>query len=133
MVNVDLARQTLQEIRDHEDRWNQHQWIELQDSSDPACGTTLCFAGFAACLAGAKFVPVEKVTDNGELAYYYQPPRVITPEGDDRHVEAYAADVLGLDPSEAHSIFYFTVNDIDALTERVEQVIAGEDEEAVTE
>ncbi len=133
MVNVDLARKTLQAIRDDQDRWDQRNWINLVNEDDPACGTTLCFAGFAACLAGAEFVPPVKYRTLDPESPYYQPPRVITPEGDERNVEQYAADVLGLDYGQASSIFYFTVNDIDALTERVEQVIAGEDEERVTE
>lgn len=138
MVNVELARQTLQAIRDHEDRWNQRQFVELKDETSPECGTTLCFAGFAACLTGAEFVPPEVYFDDTEngTKYWYQPNTVITPEGDTVGVESYAMDVLGLNYGQANTIFYNFTDDVDELASVVEQVIAegpNEVEEAVTE
>ena len=126
-VNETLLRQTVEEIEDHQDHWKQSAWVELVNPTDPACGTTLCFAGFASCLAGAEFVPPEEQSALGGVTWYYQPPQVVTPEGDVRHAEDYAQEVLGLDSEQAWSLFHRNYeNDMDVLRDTVDRIISGE-------
>lgn len=124
-VNADLMRQTVDTIRENQDRWDQRQWIDLIDADDPACGTTLCFAGFAACLTGAEFVPVGQYNDGS----YYQLARVLTDDGGEELVSDRAARDLGLDYRQADRIFYNTsLSDVDELSALVEQIIAEDQE-----
>lgn len=124
MVNTDLLHRTLDEIRDHEDKWDQGQWVNLVDDTDPSCGTTLCFAGFAACLSGAEFVPVEEFDRTIYPGRFYQPDRVVK-DGDEQHVETYAQNVLGLDATQTHALFHNMTDDVDELAEVVDQIIDG--------
>lgn len=126
-VNAELLRRTVEEIQDHQDRWNQNSWVELKDTTDPACGTTLCFAGFASCLAGAEFVPPEEQSSFDDSTWYYQPSLVVTPEGDEVHPETFAQEVLGLDDHQAWSLFHTNYgNDLDVLADTVDRIISGD-------
>ncbi|MBB3752434.1 hypothetical protein FHT44_004946 [Mycolicibacterium sp. BK634] len=66
-----------------------------------SCGTTACVAGWAATLAGAKFLIEEDDLEDG--VYYAE--KVEGLDGQTYWVDSYARNVLGLKPSEAGLLF----------------------------
>ena len=61
-VNVKLLRKTLEHIKTHEDGWNQSDW---------RCESGMCFAGWAAQLAGGVWLnrhPANRYSDTYLLA-----------------------------------------------------------------
>ncbi len=50
--NKELLKQTLQRIKTVPMEYNQGHWVKVEEAN--VCGTTMCFAGHAAILAGAE-------------------------------------------------------------------------------
>lgn len=108
-LNVALLKKTLETIELDQIHWDQNQWR----ASDDECGTTMCFAGWAALLAGGTWYlpqPVEgtdrRLNDlliaedgEGDLLIAY-PTQVRCVSARDR-----AQRVLGLDEVEAGDLF----------------------------
>jgi hypothetical protein len=94
-VKVDhfLVQETLDAIERDPERWS-------QDSFASACGTTMCFAGWALHLSGY-------TTSQG---IFYDPQGHLI-----REVEEAARKVLGFDDEQAHQVFfYFPENHLDS-------------------
>lgn len=49
MINLPLLQRTMDHITAHQEAWNQGSWRQFQEN-DNACGTAMCFAGWAAQL-----------------------------------------------------------------------------------
>lgn len=81
--NTDLARLALKEIENRPEEWNQENW---------RCGTGMCFAGFVAELAGARWA-----TKNWRANAGYE---VVAPDGERMTVAQFAARALGFDQKE---------------------------------
>jgi hypothetical protein len=84
-VNITLLRRTLSQIETHPELWDQADW-----RNETSCGTSHCFAGWAAVLNGAAFVrrPDGSVSNT----------EVIPPGGGDAEpVWDYAARALGIE------------------------------------
>lgn len=95
--NVALLRQTLAHIEANPDEWNQRHW---------RCGTGMCFAGWAATLAGGQWYEDDQSVHRDELIAEdgdtgeYDHGGVITVHVDDR-----ARRILGLDEGQAERLF----------------------------
>lgn len=113
-INTDLLRRTLTHIETHPDTWDQRAW---------RCGTTMCFAGHAATLAGGQWAdgpyaaylhaeqddPADRVILHGGLRLIYAQDR--------------AQHVLGLDDVQAAALFA-SDNTLDALQAIVSRLLA---------
>lgn len=106
MVNVELLRKTMDHIRENSHLWNQRNWY----NANP-CGTTMCFAGHAAVLAGFPQPP----HDNGKAWIH-----------NGKHVCTYAKEVLGISHLQANRLFQGR-NDLQDLENLVEHIIAYPD------
>lgn len=58
MVNKELAKSTMAAIKAQPEKHDQDYWVTVND--DSPCGTTMCFAGHAAVLAGAEIPDPKK-------------------------------------------------------------------------
>lgn len=114
-INVVLLRQTLEQIETHPETWYQNAY---------RCNTGMCFAGWAAELAGGKWLssPGGAVSDlliaepdDGEDALY---------RGDVLSIDASARAkrVLGIDEDQAEDLFA-AGNDLDELREIVTDLL----------
>lgn len=113
MINVDLLDRTLAHVEAHPDEWNQLTY---------RCESGLCFAGWAAVLAGGRWVEPEKYSSV-----------LVAEEGDpdeDRlhtsgsvHAHDRAQRVLGLDGDTADDLFA-AGNDIHDLRRIVAEIKA---------
>lgn len=91
MANVEKLEAVLDYIRTHPEEHNQSTWAEKT-----ACGTTLCFAGTAAALAGHQFVWDEFSND----AYLCR-----AQSGKVEYVAAVAVRELDLTDAQADALF----------------------------
>lgn len=106
--NIPLLRRTLDHIRAHPEEWRQGYW---------RCGTTMCFAGHAAFLAGGEWFHPEDpmcsymVAQPGEVTYLRGAVRV-----EDR-----ARRVLGLTEGQADELFagINTLGEIETLIDEI--------------
>lgn len=57
-VNLELLNATLEMIKANPDKYDQNSWVKTDEYSP--CGTTMCFAGQAAVLAGAEIPDPKK-------------------------------------------------------------------------
>lgn len=57
MPNVELLQRTMQYINDHPEQHNQERWVNI-------CGTSACFAGWAAIFSG---MSVEEIWDVNDM------------------------------------------------------------------
>lgn len=73
---------------------DRQQVVTIDDLIRPGCGTTACFAGWAIALAGYGLTQADKVVSLADGAVV----------GDD--IADFAADLLGVDMSEAHTLFF---------------------------
>lgn len=82
-------------IEENPERHRQTTWFSPARGRD--CGTTMCLAGVITFLAGATPVFSAEVWD-----------RVLLPDGKERYVEEYAAELLGVrvESRVADSLFY---------------------------
>ena len=104
ILDIPLARKTLEHIEAHPEEWNQGDWI---------CESGMCYAGHAAHLAGAELV--------GALATFTA--YAFGPESERGiHVSDYARRVLGLGDGEAQRMFYGenTLEDLRGMVESLE-------------
>ena len=90
-MNVSLAEDTLGRIIAEPENWDQEVWV---------CGTTRCFAGHAAELAGGIVVQWDVAA--------YRSAMCLTPDGRLVAVSDYAAEVLELTPGQAFCLFAAT-------------------------
>ncbi len=101
-LNDQLIDEVLENIKNPPPgfRWNQGTWYEDTEQ----CGTSLCFAGWAAYLTDAEFVidSPHFIEDDSHTAEF------VCPRGSHReeHVSDYAQRVLGLTDDEAGAVFY---------------------------
>ena len=93
--NLELAERALKNIETFPETWDQTDW---------RCGTTYCFAGHVAMLAGATWVNDSRPDD------------VTTPDGREMLVDEYALEALGIQkydehpwPKTAHSRAYMSL------------------------
>jgi hypothetical protein len=111
MFNTELARRALKEIEARPKEWNQDAW---------RCRTGMCFAGFVAHAAGARWAS----RDWDELD-------VITSQGSREYVSEFAAQQLGFDGSESAGArqLFSAYNDLDDLKELVDEYAERNSEE----
>lgn len=90
--------------------WDQRAWIGVaqfpEDDELIECGTTLCFAGFTALIAGAEFAA-------GPVGHNYSGD-VILDDGTQVTIERYAQSELGLTKEQADRLFYGE-NNLDSI------------------
>lgn len=125
-VNAALLRSTLDYIKTHPEQWNQKTWH---------CGTTACFAGHAAILAGCRWGHLESsAVILTEALETLVPSWRIEDFGSYRVTSAAAAATvaLGLTESQANALFA-SYNTLESLEEIVEALIDGADGESVWE
>lgn len=101
--DADLARLALKEIENRPQEWDQSNWH---------CGTSMCFAGFVAELAGAKWISPQSRSALDAATYL-----VLTPDGKIEQVSNFAAKALGFvgyDSSRNLDLFH-ACNDLEDL------------------
>lgn len=106
--NIPLFRKTLEYVEGNPHEWDQDVWASVTP-----CGTTRCFAGTAAWLAGATM----KLDRHGSAE------SCIRPDGLESGIDSYAMEQLGLSNSQAEWIFYSDAQNPEELRELVEDVI----------
>ncbi len=98
-------------IKKSPEKHNQESWVhipvEMVDLGGGAkalvsCGTSACVAGWAAAIAGAKYI-IDEYTDEEDGVYY--PGDVQDLAGNKRPIDHFAAEVLGLTSYEAGGLF----------------------------
>lgn len=129
--NPELLRNTMATILENRDKHNQGTWISVKYADDSTyeepniCGTTMCFAGFAAVEAGAESPTVSYLLQNDE--WWIKPDGSVGTDddywdsGDVVRVNRWAGEKLGMNPYEREYIFYY-FGDADALAERVDKL-----------
>ena len=99
MRNIELLEKTMTFIKDNPTKHDQRVWVNDAGS----CGTTACFAGWAAMLAGWTAHEVDSCQDiAGEIG----------------------ANLLGLTFQECRALFY-GMNTVDELELMVKELVAG--------
>lgn len=114
MANMARLYQVSRAIRRYPRNSNQSRWhatgdaiesaetvVKADDGQHPACGTTLCAAGWTSFL----FAPEGSVLRADE---------VVLPDGTKREIEDFAIDALGLTRSQSQALF-FTAQDADDI------------------
>lgn len=127
MANLERIRTVVERIREWEQqpsgiRFDMETWYEEvnppKDASPNFCGTSVCFAGAAAVVAG---MPIYR-DDEEVIAGKYT--RVILKDGKTESIEGWAVKYLGLDYDQADRIFYSCdVQDSEELLEVIEEVL----------
>jgi hypothetical protein len=101
-INVPLLEATLQQIKDHPDKWDQGEWVGEGD-----CGTTACFAGTTALLQG--WQPNREACStlivNGPFRNWLDKWMCNPDQVGDRSVREIAQTDLGLDDAQARLLF----------------------------
>lgn len=104
-INTEMFQKVYDQITQHPETHYQGTWENGYGGyDDDECGTTRCVAGWA--VAFAKGWENESILGRCGLG-------VMLPDGSGRHmspVGAVAADILGLDLTEAYELFYDTNN-----------------------
>jgi hypothetical protein len=128
--NWPLIDKTITWIEEHPELHRQESWAEAT-----ACGTTFCFAGAAAMLAGAE-IPENLSTSDPHAAnswYLDEHGKLAEPwEAGSEHIAAYAAGILGLSGYEKDVLFYESGDTAD-LREYIEVMRAVDDIAAIVE
>lgn len=108
MVNKELLKNTLDLINAKPETHDQSNWVLVEPST--VCGTTMCFAGHAAVLAGVEIPDPKKhevadwyVGKNGEYLNWKQADKVDFSAR--RPVAEFARDALGLNSEQADYLF----------------------------
>lgn len=110
--NAELAYKTLDLINANPDHFDMEYWVEgpnlppavgLDDLTGEVCGTTACFAGWAAALAGYK------ITGSGSV--YNAAGHQVD------NIQLFAANLLGIETEEADDLFYVANDEIAAAVE----------------
>lgn len=108
MLNRELLKKTMAIVKYKPEQHDQHDWVMLDEESP--CGTTMCFAGHAAVLAGAEIPDPKK----HRIENWYVGPNGEYINADQRFgydavyglgVGEYAANALGLPSVEADYLF----------------------------
>jgi hypothetical protein len=94
--NAELAHCVLDKIDAEPELWRQVWWLTKLD-----CGTAACFAGWACILSGDKPMLDDPDEDGDEIEFSL----VELVDGSKAHVEERAAQLLGIGPDQAHSLF----------------------------
>lgn len=122
MLNRELLKNTMALIKYKPETHNQSTWVTMDDSSP--CGTTMCFAGHAAVLAGAEIPDPTKhlVADwyirKSDLAYLNYQAAAGTSMSERKSVREFAKDNLGIIDMEANYLF-----DGDRTVEEIELAV----------
>jgi hypothetical protein len=117
MKNVQLLNDTMNWIKAHPELHRQSDWVQPYDANGEACGTSMCFAGHAAMLAGATFDPeifnkLEEWNVDAESGKHVDSTEYYNEEMDEYdlpdgtvHVSDFARDALGLNSDERAFLF----------------------------
>lgn len=109
MANVERLLATLERIEANLNEWDQRYWCYRNES-----GTTMCFGGHAATLAGDP--PLVNISIHGEdLIAHFTVSR--------RSVSAVARQWLDLDPHQVNELFYGDVSTITDLRRLVHRLV----------
>lgn len=113
MINEELLTQTLEQIDNHPEDWNQKVWgttVDLPEGN--TCGTAYCFAGWAVKLAG-----YEPVFNCGTSRFAYDAHVA----DEVREIAAIARDLLGLTWEQANQLFasHNTREDLHLITKKI--------------
>lgn len=130
MPNATKLRETVDVIDQNRHRWNQSRWatgaVNPNATTWQECGTAFCIAGWRCVLDGLRPAVAEMpnwadspVAASGSFYRLDNPHGRIWPS---RH----ARQEFELNCHEADALFYFETTDIEALRQRVEEIIAGE-------
>lgn len=128
-LNVELLDQVHEHIKRNTQAWNQSSWafvwdeiekppaLPLEDPNNPACGTTMCFAGTTVALSGYRL----KWQDEGDswCAFW-----CISPDGDKVSISRAAADLLGLTEGDKDDLFLSTGTDLEELQTAIDRIKA---------
>ena len=99
-MNIELMQQVINQIEAHPKEWDQGTW-----GRKSACGTTMCFAGWAAHLSGFKLVWAQRVTDP------FADALAVEADGNRRDIFDAARDLLGLNEAQAKELFFSSEHD----------------------
>jgi hypothetical protein len=117
---IALARATLAQIEAHPEQWKQSDW---------RCDTGMCFAGWAATIAGRQWVDPDAESEDEYLraAPGDDPDRIRAGENGEPiiHVQSAARTLLGLDYDEARVLFGST-NTLKHLHAYVDRLASGD-------
>jgi len=113
MLNTLLADTVIGVIETHPETHNQHDW-----GYETACGTTMCVAGHAAVLSGAKL----NYFDFGNERKAYE---CTLPDGTITGIDRYAQEMLGLTDEQADNLFYNMNNDLDVIKNIFKDIANG--------
>lgn len=113
MANLDRLKLLRETVIANPDRWEQRNWAKKTE-----CGTTLCFAGWAATLKGEELFWGFPETMQEDIQYY---GFVITGTlANGRTISGVAKEWLGLDYDQADKLFYSDqFNGLDHLNELI--------------
>lgn len=117
MVNTFLMDQVLDYIEAHPEEHDPKFW-----AIRTACGTTMCFAGHAVVLSGAKMVWEIVMVGGQKFPRTYE---CLTAEGKSRVTSDYAQELLGLSNSQATALFKYN-NDLDDIKRICKEIANGE-------
>jgi hypothetical protein len=127
VLDIPLARKTIEHIEAHPREHNQGAWVTTWQrfgNAAPVCHTAYCFAGHAALLSGGEFAQ----DNDGEDFVFVQGPITAQYRQNKNyggiHVADYAQHVLGLAPGEASRLFFAnnTIEDLRGMVTSLETV-----------
>jgi hypothetical protein len=114
MANAEKLRLVLErierEVEEGTTGWDQSQWALSQtnpskrETPEESCGTSFCFAGWAAVLDGARLFWNERIANSGAAVWVAD--EVLLPDGDVEFIWEYAQKLLELTDQEADVLFY---------------------------
>lgn len=129
MLNKELLQKTMNLINAKPETHDQANWV-FETSNSP-CGTTMCFAGHAAVLAGAEIPDPKKhlvsdwyVGEGGKYLNYLDYNNLESRKRDEAtSVAFYARQALGLDYEQAEYLFGHDLSRED-LEDAVEELVS---------
>lgn len=116
VFNADFADSVVGAIEANPAQHSQSMWAQQNE-----CGTTMCFAGWAVTLAGAK---MEFFDIRHDLKRAYD---CTLPSGESRNISDYAAELLGVNETQREALFHNMNNDIDVIKDIVKDIANGGD------
>lgn len=98
MANAQRLHGTMAHVLEHPEQHDQQHWITIlnRTTRPNPCGTTACFAGWAALLYGPEL---------GYTRHEIGPEHWVSPEGHSIHVRDVAMAVLDLNDDQANNLF----------------------------
>lgn len=116
MPNAERLKAVRQAVISHPEEWDQANWAQAT-----ACGTTLCFAGWACKLAGREIQFTQPGEDLGRQIEEWgvvtsgilkpTPEEKAANPGGYTFISSFAADWLGLDDEQQCDLFFSMDND----------------------